>query len=129
MNIYKRKRGIIYFFNDFLKHQYKYFKHYKRNIFIKDFICIQKSYEYYMFIYFILISKMIMENKNKHEIENDLTNIFQKNGVKNDKILILFRYDELIYVIRQYLNKRVKLHNKIFTNVQTIIFNEIKNYF
>lgn len=130
MGICKRKKSIIIFFYDFIKNEYRYFKHYKRNIYIKKPICKEKNFQYYMFVYFVLISKMIIENKSSKDIEQYLINFHIQKEWKDYIFLILFYDDEFISKIAQYLEKRIEIcDNKVFTNVRTLISNEINNYF
>lgn len=130
MGICKRKKSIIIFFYDFIKNEHRYFKHYKRNIYIKKPICKEKNFQYYMFVYFVLISKMIIENKSRKDIEQYLINFHIQKGWKDYIFLILFYDDEFISKIAQYLEKRIEIcDNKVFTNVRTLISNEINNYF
>lgn len=130
MNFHRNKKSIIYFFKDFIKVERKYFKHYRRNIFIKKPISKEKNFEYYIFIYFVLISKMIIEGKERKDIEQFLISIHIQKGWKEYKFLTLFNDDEFINKIEKYLERRIEIfNNRIFTNVKTLIYNEIQHFF
>lgn len=96
MGICKRKKSIIILFYDFIKNEHRYFKHYKRNIYIKKPIFKEKNFQYYMFVYFVLISKMIIENKSRKDIEQYLINFHIQKEWKDYIFLILFYDDEFI---------------------------------